>query len=332
MSKELVYRLLREKAGEYVSGEEISRQAGISRAAVWKAVDSLRKAGYTIHARTGLGYALIEAPDALSEREIGGRLRMMGIDIPRLICLEEIDSTNSYLKRLALEGAPHGTVAVANFQSGGRGRTTRTFLFPRDTGIYLSILLRPALLPEQLLPVTALTAVVMCDAIENTCGVRPEIKWTNDLVLGKKKITGILTELALEGETGLVQSLVIGVGVNVHHTAEDFTPEVAAMATSLSAELCRSVSRPQLAAEMTAALWRLADDLGGDLSPYLTAYRRDCLTLGQEVQLLQNGGREVVYAEDVDEQFGLIVRHRDGSRSTVRSGEVSVRGLYGYVE
>ena len=331
MSKDLVYRLLSERAGQYVSGEEISSHAGISRAAVWKAVDSLRKAGYTIDARSGLGYALIGSPDALSQREIGAQLQAIGVTPVRLDCLEEIDSTNSYLKRIALEGAPHGTVAVANYQYGGRGRTSRTFLSPRDKGVYLSVLLRPNLTPERLLPVTALTAVAICDAIENTCGLRPKIKWTNDLLLGNKKLVGILTEMALEGETGMVESLVIGAGINVHHTAEDFTPEVAKMATALSAEAGHPVSRPRLAAEMVAALYQLAENLGGDLSGYLDAYRRDCLTIGREVQLLWSEDREVVFAEDVDDQFGLIVRRADGSRTTIRSGEVSVRGLYGYV-
>jgi len=332
MSKDLVYRLLSERPGQYVSGEEISRQAQISRAAVWKAVDALRRDGYTIEARSGIGYALRSSPDALSQREIGLQLQKLGVTPSRLDCLEEIDSTNSYLKREALAGAPHGTVAVANYQTGGRGRPGRVFLSPRDKGVYLSVLLRPGLTPERLLPVTALTAVAVCDAIENTCGLRPKIKWTNDLLLNGKKIVGILTEAALEGESGAVESLVIGAGVNVHHTAGDFTPEVAQIATSLSAEKGAPVSRPRLAAEMTAALYRLSEDLGGDLSGYLAAYRRDCLTLGREVRLLWSENQETVFAEDVDDRFGLIVRHADGTRTTLRSGEVSVRGLLGYAE
>ena len=332
MSREKVYQLLLARAGDYISGEEISRQVGISRAAVWKAVDSLRKAGYIIDARTGLGYALMERPDALSEREVRDALERIGCRVDNLHCLEEVDSTNSYLKRLALEGAPDGTVAVADYQSSGRGRTTRRFLSPRGKGVYLSILLRPALAPAKLLPVTALAAVAMCDAIENTCGLRPQIKWTNDLVIGNRKMTGILTEMALEGETGMVQSLVIGAGINVHQQPEDFSPEVAAMATSLAQVLGYPIARARLAAEMVAALQRLAADLGGSLERYLDAYRRDCLTLGREVQLLWDERRETVFAEDIDDQFGLVVRYPDGHRETVRSGEVSVRGLYGYVD
>lgn len=332
MSKDKVYQLLRASGGDHLSGEEISRRLGISRAAVWKAVDALRKAGYTIDARSGLGYALVETPDALTEREVRRCMEERGIGCARLVCLDEVDSTNSFLKREAMEGAPSGTVAVANCQTGGRGRMSRVFQSPRDKGVYLSILLRPALTPAELMPVTALTAVAMCDAVEAACGLRPQIKWTNDLVIGKRKLAGILTEMALEGETGLVQYLVMGTGVNVLHTPEDFSPDVAAMATSLRQELGAPVSRPVLAAEMIRAFNRLGEDLGGDYSRYLEAYRRDCVTIGKQVQLLWQDRREAVEALDVDDQFGLVVRHEDGRTEVIRSGEVSVRGMYGYIE
>lgn len=332
MSKDKVYQLLRQSGGDHLSGEEISRRLGISRAAVWKAVDALRKAGYTIDARSGLGYALVEAPDALTEREVRRCMDEREISCARLHCFDEVDSTNSFLKREAMAGAPHGTVAVANCQTGGRGRMSRVFQSPRDRGVYLSILLRPNLSPAELMPVTALTAVAMCDAVEAACGLRPRIKWTNDLVVKGRKLAGILTEMALEGETGLVQYLVMGTGVNVLHTPEDFSPEVAAMATSLRQELGISVSRPVLAAEMIRAFNRLGEDLGGDYSRYLADYRRDCVTIGKQVQLLWQDRRETVEALDVDDQFGLVVRHEDGHTEVIRSGEVSVRGMYGYVE
>ena len=331
MRKEQVYELLEARAGAYLSGEEISQRLGISRAAVWKAVAALRADGYTIDARTGLGYALVDRPDALTERELRRCLQALGAgEGVTLRCLEEVDSTNSYLKREALSGAPDRTFAAAECQSAGRGRLGRSFQSPAGKGIYLSGLFRPALPPEALAPVTAMAAVAVCDAIEAVCRVRPRIKWTNDLLLHRRKIAGILTEAALEGESGAVESLVVGVGVNVSQAPEDFSPDVAEMAASLSRELGAPVSRPQLAAELIAALVRMAGDLGGDLGPWLEKYRRDCATLGQEVQLLWQEGRERAFAEDIDEQFGLVVRCADGRRKVIRSGEVSVRGLYGY--
>ena len=176
MSKEKVFTALARRPGEYLSGEALSQEIGITRAAVWKAVEALRQDGYTILAKTGSGYALTAAPDALTEREIR---RFLPPGNYPLRCLEEVDSTNSYLKRIALENAPHGTAAIANFQTGGKGRLGRTFQSPRGKGVYLSILLRPDWTGEETLPVTALTAVAVCNAVEQVCGTRPQIKWTD---------------------------------------------------------------------------------------------------------------------------------------------------------
>ena len=330
MSKERVYQLLHEHPGIFASGQELSARLGVSRAAVWKAVDSLRRDGYTIEARTGMGYRLTGAPDALVEREIR-RLLPERACCPDLRCLEKIDSTNSYLKREALRGAAHGTVAVANYQTAGRGRLNRGFVSPPDKGVYLSMLLRPHLPPKLLLGATGMAAVAVCNAVERTAGIRPGIKWTNDLVLGSRKLCGILTELSVEGETGMAESLVIGAGVNVGHTRDDFGPEVAEIATSLALEGCR-VSRPALAAAMIEELYLLSQDLGRNQDRWLDAYRRDCVTLGKQVRLMWAQSQAEATALDVDNQFGLVVRLSDGTQTTVRTGEVSVRGMYGYAD
>ena len=184
MSRDRVYELLAGEPERFRSGEEISRSLGISRAAVWKAVDSLRREGYGIEARTGLGYRLVAAPDALTEREIR---RYLTVPCPDLRCFQEIDSTNSYLKREALAGAPHGTAAVADCQSAGRGRMARSFQSPPGKGVYLSVLLRPQLPPQALLGATGMAAVAVARAVERVSGAQVGIKWTNDLVLGGQK-------------------------------------------------------------------------------------------------------------------------------------------------
>ena len=284
MSKEKIFALLSAQAGDFVSGEDISAQLGISRAAVWKAVGALRRDGYTIEAQTGLGYRLADSPDVLSERELRRRLGETKIVGRTLECFESVDSTNSYLKRIAAEGAPDGAVAA-------------------------------------------------CDAVERACGVRPQIKWTNDLVLNGKKLSGTLTELSLEGESGALQYAVIGIGVNCNNASEDFPPELREVATSLYLETGKRVQRAALAAALIEELDKLYAALqSGDTASYLTAYRCYCLTLGREVQLLWQNVKEKVTALDVDDQFGLVVRHEDGTVETIRTGEVSVRGLYGYVE
>lgn len=333
MSRKTVLALLRAQGEEFLSGEEISGRLGLSRTAVWKAVDALRREGYEIEARAGLGYRLTGTPDALTEPEIRSFLEETAVVGRELQCFDEIDSTNNYAKRIALSGAPDGTVIVADCQTAGRGRMDRSFQSPKGKGIYLTALLRPELPPERLLPVTALAGVAVCAAVERVCGVRPGLKWPNDPVLGSRKLCGILTELSVEAETGRAQYLVLGIGVNVLQTAEDFTPEVAEVATSLAMALGRPVSRPALAAALIEELDRLYTALrAGDLSEYLAAYRRDCVNLGKAVQLISPAGRETVTAVGIDGDFGLVVRGADGEERAVRSGEVSVRGLYGYVE
>lgn len=331
-SRDAVLSLLREEEG-FLSGEALSRRLGLSRAAVWKAVDALRGAGYEIEARTGLGYRLASAPDVLTEAEIRGFLGPTAVVGRELRCFQELDSTSTYLK--AHGDAPDGTVAVADSQTAGRGRMDRSFQSPKGQGIYLSVLLRPPLPPDRLPPVTALAGVAVCAAVERVCGARPGLKWPNDPVLNGKKLCGILTELSLEAETGRVQSLVLGIGVNVGQGPEDFSPEVREMATSLRQELGRPVSRPQLTAALLEELDRAyAALLAGDLSAYLAAYRRRCVNLGKTVQLIPAGGgeRETAQAVDIDGDFSLVVRGADGKERTVRSGEVSVRGLWGYTE
>ena len=334
MSRQAVLELLRQQEGGFVSGEEISRRLGLSRTAIWKAVEALRRAGYTVEARTGLGYRLLSAPDTMTEPEIRRFLGETDRVGRTLVCLETVDSTNLYAKQLAVEGAADGTVVTADRQTAGRGRLGRDFQSPVGLGIYLTVLLRPDLPPEHLSPLTAMAGVAVCRAVEGICGLSPGLKWPNDPVLNGKKLCGILTELSLEGETGRVADVVLGIGVNVLHRPEDFTPEVREMATSLAQAVGGAVSRPALAAEIIREVDRLYDALTvGEMGPYLEEYRRRCVNLGRTVRLLTPGGDgETAEALDIDDDFGLVVRKMDGTVQTVRSGEVSVRGLYGYTE
>ena len=255
-------------------------------------------------------------------------LEHLTVVCPRLDCFEMIDSTNSFLKREAVDGAPHGSTAVANCQSAGRGRLGRTFQSPADRGIYLSVLLRPNLPGDALLCATGMAAVAVSRAVERTSGAQVGIKWTNDLILNGKKLAGILAETVVIGDE---IALVIGVGVNVHHRREDFEGEVADIATSLAMEGL-AADRAALAAAMIEELYALGNALGGDVGEYLAQYRERCVTLGREVRLVWSEEQKRALALDIDEKFGLVVRCEDGALTTVRTGEVSVRGLYGYAE
>ena len=178
---------------------------------------------------------------------------------------------------------------------------------------------------------TAWTAVAVCNAVERVCGVRPGIKWPNDVILDGRKLCGILTELELEAETAALRHVVVGVGINLTQIAADFGPEVAPVAVSLAQALGRAPRRAEMAAAVLVALDELYAAFPAERAAWLERYRADCLTLGRTVRLLRAGGEEEAFAEAVDDTFALVVRRADGSREAVSSGEVSVRGLLGYV-
>ena len=242
----------------------------------------------------------------------------------------ELDSTNDRLKVMARQGAPHGTVLLADRQTGGHGRMGRTFLSPEGMGVYLSILLRPSCAPADLMHLTCATGVAMCEAVEQAARFRPSIKWTNDLVYGKRKLGGILTELGLNPKGG-VDYAIIGIGINCCQTETDFAPEIRDIAGSLSMAAGREIDRSQVAAAMMDALCRMSGNLLSGKAWLLDQYRKDCITVGQDISLLRGEEVRHGHAVDVDDNGALVVAFPDGSVEALNSGEVSVRGMYGYV-
>lgn len=241
-----------------------------------------------------------------------------------------IDSTNDRLKRLAAQGASHGTVLAADCQTGGHGRRGRSFLSPQGVGIYLSILLRPDCAPTELMHLTCAAGVAMCSAVERTAGFRPGIKWTNDLVFGRRKLGGILTELSLNPQGG-VDWAIIGIGINCCQQPGDFPAEIRDIAGSLAMVTGTQIDRSRVAAAMMQALWEMDGDLLTDRASILDRYRQDCITIGQEVSLVRGDTVRHGKALDIDFQGALIVEFAPGQMEAVNSGEVSVRGMYGYV-
>ena len=330
MTRDRVLAALKESGGNFCSGAKISQALGLSRAAVWKAIAGLRQDGYVISSVSNRGYRLESSPDRLSSGELAGALSSCTVG-SNLICLDCIDSTNNYAKQLAGEGAPHGTVILTEQQTGGRGRLGKSFSSPAGKGLYLSVLLRPDLPPTEVINLTAWTAVAICDAIEECAGLRPGIKWTNDLICNSKKLCGILTEMSLETESGQLQYVVIGVGLNVSQTEADWGEELSPIAISLEQALGRSVRRADLAAAVIRCLDRMVQDFPTQKNDYLARYRADCVTTGHEVRLIQKGESRTAFAESIDDEFALVVRWPDGTLETITAGDVSVRGLLGYV-
>lgn len=248
----------------------------------------------------------------------------------RFFHVSTIGSTNDHLKQLARQGAPHGTVLIADHQTNGHGRMGRSFHSGADVGVYLSILLRPQCSPGELMHLTCAAAAAMCDAVEASAGFRPGIKWTNDLVWQRKKLGGILTELGF-GKNGSVDYAVIGIGINCCQKTEDFPLEIQSIAASLSMISGEMIDRSKVAAAMMDALYRMDRRLLSEKAEILQQYRKNCITIGQHISLVR--GEDVQYgtALSVDDAGALVVRFTDGSIQTINSGEVSIRGMYGYV-
>ena len=239
-----------------------------------------------------------------------------------------IDSTNSRAKELAKDGAPHGTVLVAGTQTGGRGRMGRSFLSPSG-GVYMSVILRPDCSPEQLMHLTCATAVAGCRAVEEACGICPNIKWTNDLVYSNKKLGGILTELALNDKEK-VEYAIIGIGINCKKP-QDFPAELQQTVTSVQEISHTHCSAEKLTAKLVEALWKMSKMLFIGKTEIMDIYRQRCITLGKEIKVVRGDSVEYGTALDLDEDGGLLIRFRDGNEKIVTSGEVSVRGMYGYL-
>ena len=327
MLRDEVLMILKQQESD-LSGEEISRRLGVTRMAVSNAVKALRKEGYVIDSATNRGYRLRKSPNKLSAGDLFAHLPVSRQSTVR--CFDLIDSTNSYLKREAVNGGRNGLVAVANEQTAGRGRSGRSFFSAADCGIYLSILLRPHCEPQKTMTLTAHAAAAVCEAIERACGVETEIKWTNDVVLNGKKLCGILTEITLEGESGLVDSVVIGIGLNVNYKREDFPEALRNIAGSLFSETGLRADRAKLAAEIILALDRMREAWNQNPKAYLDAYRKRCSTTGKEVRVLHGESVRDAFALEITDDFALRVRYDDGAEEILNSGEVSVRGLYGY--
>lgn len=242
---------------------------------------------------------------------------------------DTIDSTNTRAKELGLTGAPHGTAVLAGRQTAGRGRLGRRFHSPDGQGIYLSMVLRPGCHASQLMHLTCAVGVAVCNAIHSVAGLRPGIKWTNDLVFGKRKLGGILTELSLDSG-GNVNFAVVGIGINCTQKAGDFPEDIQNIATSLFEITGNEVGVPRLAAAILTFLVAMSDKLLSHREEILAQYRRDCVTLGKEISIVTPTSVRHGIAVDIDPDGALLVDFHDGHREAVSSGEVSIRGMYGY--
>lgn len=327
--------LLRESPGVYISGQQIADRLGVSRNAIWKAINQLKKEGYPIEGRSKAGYCLQTAPDLLSQSAVEEQ-----VSVPCTVEVHDaVGSTNDLAKSAALSHRP--LAIIANRQTAGRGRLGRTFVSPGGTGLYLSIALKPMFSLEHSQYVTMAAAVATARAIERVCGASVGIKWVNDLFLNGHKVCGILTEAMTNFETGQIDRLVIGIGINCFPGS--FPPELEGIAGSI-ADSPGSFSRSILAAEVVNETIRILDDL--EAHHFLDDYRKRCIVLGRTIQVLDpygasaaggapaggdahGSGGAAAEALAIADDGALVVRYLDGPKAgtteALRTGEISIR-------
>ena len=322
-----VLRLLREST-EYISGQELCEKFSVSRTAVWKIMKQLKEEGYEIEAVQNRGYRLLAVPDILSKSEIESRLDGGWIG-SQVYFAEEVDSTNTWGKRLAEEGAPHGTLVVADEQTQGRGRRGRSWQSPRGTNISMTLILRPDLEPARASMLTIVMGLSVAQGLKELLKLPVQIKWPNDAVLNGHKLCGILTEMS--AQIDYINYVVVGTGINVN--LPEVPEELKDIATSLLIETGRRVNRAEVIGAVLRAFARNYESFlaAGDLTGLLDAYNEILANRDRQVRVLDPKAPYEGVALGINGRGELLVRKADGSVSEVYAGEVSVRGLYSYI-
>ncbi len=318
------------KAGDFVSGHDLAEQLGISRTAVWKHVTALKDEGYTIETERGRGYKLVALPGGLTEGEVASVLMTKWLG-KRLVCKMETGSTNSDAAALGRTGAPDGTVVLADSQTAGRGRLGRTWVSRPGLNLYLSVLLRPTILPAAAPQLALVAGLAVAQALEAE-GLEPTIKWPNDVLLGGRKVCGILTEL--EAETDRVEFVVVGIGVNLNSELEDFPPELHERATSVLMASAKKVERARFAAELLLRLESVYERFRADgFGALATEWAARSALAGREITVDGAGGVVRGTYEGIDSEGALLLKEggngeQGGTTRRVLAGDVTIVGGY----
>ena len=326
MREEILAMLRKEE--DYLSGEKMSRGLDVSRTMVWKVIKGLREEGYQIESITNKGYKLTYSPDLVTSEEIKSVLKTKYFG-NKIFDYIEVGSTSEIAKAKAREGAPEGTVFIAESQTEGRGRLGKTWDSPKGTGIWMSIILRPQILPQEVPSITLIAGLAICQAIREITKLPAYIKWPNDIVVGGKKVCGILTEMS--AEIDLVNYVIMGIGINVNTT--EFPEELEAIGTSLKIEGGKAYARKDILGKVLLLFEDYYEEYTKEASllSVLEEYKALCVTLKNDIKITNKNETYWATPLDMDETGALIIKKQDGTQETIRSGEVSVRGIYGYV-
>lgn len=316
------------RADDFISGQELCEELHVSRTAVWKTINHLKEDGYEIQAVSRKGYKILSSPDQITGEEVGARLRTKRLG-GEIHYYESIDSTNNEAKRLAEQGAPHGTLVLAEKQEKGKGRRGRVWDTPGGSSIAMSLLLRPSLAPGHASMVTLVMGLAAARACRELCGVEAEIKWPNDIVVNGRKICGILTEMSAEMDC--INYLVVGTGINVNQ--QSFPEEIQDVAASLLGSSGKKTNRASLAALCLDRFEEYFEVFLGteDLTGLEREYNEMLAGKDKKVRVLEPGNEHEGISRGINRKGELLVELPDGTTEAVYSGEVSVRGIYGYI-
>lgn len=325
--KSKILNALRKQDG-YVSGQELCERFGVTRTAIWKGINQLKEEGYVIEAVPKRGYCLVSSPDSIMEAELRSRMETAWAG-RKVKYLETVDSTNNYAKKLAEDGAVHGTLVVADYQAGGKGRRGRTWVTPHGSAVAMSIILRPVLPPSRASMLTLVAGMAVAAGIRQVTGLDAKIKWPNDIVVNGKKTTGILTELSAQMEA--INYVVIGIGINTN--VEEFPEELRETATSLHFETGHPVNRAQIICACMKAFEEFYEKFmeSQNMSALKADYQSLLANMDTGVRVLEPGNEYTGIARGIDDEGELLVEKEDGTVTRVYAGEVSVRGIYQYV-
>lgn len=319
--KHKVLTFLEERRGEFISGTKMAQEIGVSRNAVWKAIKELEMDNYQIEALKNKGYSLSETSDKLSLQSV--KAHLPNLNINSIYYFETIDSTNTKAKELALQGAAHGTVVIANEQTKGRGRYGKVFDSPKESGIYMSIILKPSEIKAIPIPMmTAYTAVLVSEILTKFSGENVGIKWVNDLFLEDKKIAGILTEAVSNLETGLIDWIVVGVGINITTKESEFSEEVKEKATALFSEKTSLTNRSEIIAEIIRNF--LSPISSRSILEIMDIYREKSVVIGRYVEVKHGKDNYEAFVETILDDGTLVLLLENGQRKEVKYGEVSL--------
>ena len=309
--KDNVLKILEDNKGKHFSGEEIAKELDVSRSAVWKAVKTLTKEGYNIVGINNKGYCMLENSDVISREEIEKNLNKELRAKADIEVYKIITSTNAVLKKMASEGAKEWKILVAEEQTNGRGRLNRNFYSPSNSGIYMSILLKPEVISTEALFITTMAAVAVSEAIEKVTNVKTEIKWVNDVYCNGKKVCGILTEASLNLENGKLDYAVLGIGINLKTPKDEFPEDI------------RNIAGSKITSEVLSNIYKYYKHL--EKHEFMDKYKEKSMLIGKYVYIKDKEPKEQLLVKDIDDTAALVVEHSDGRIEKLSTGEVSVR-------